>query len=513
MINIRTNISEVFIPFLLVSIGTIVFYNSIRYVVDLKLKLVSLSVELWDLWFPMILSFTVVSFFLAKRIRILKVKGQRNDGHFLYQMAFAIAIPLCISQYYLTKNSFELIDIKAPEQIIEYKNEKYFDIRSYKIDDSNCVSHVTNRTTGRYNDNLIFYLYVACKFKDSNNLWYGLEFTKNISNRGSDKSKQIEYEDFIYQSELQLANHNYYNARYFERLRKSDKLNGFKQAIKSKVKEDDKDQIVLEAQNENFQTRSGNSLNWIFGSFGIGSLLIFILTIFPDINTKELRNLKTGKKPKKDEFQELLLEILNPFGPMKGLAILLLVNLIVFITLVLIGVNPVSPSSQELLEFGGSRRLEVLNGEYWRLLSSIFIHAGIMHLFMNLIGLGVSAFLLEKIIHPLGLILMFLTTGIIASSTSVYWNPNSVSVGSSGGIFGLYGLILAFAIFDIFPNDMFGMVKFVLFLMAGLTLVIGLTGIMGSVDNSAHIGGLVSGVVIGAIISTIFKERLKKNAR
>jgi len=463
----------------------------------------------------MILSFTVVSIFLAKRIRILKVKSKRNDGHFLYQMAFAIgiAIPLCISQSYLTENSFELIDVKAPEQIIEHENEKYFDVGSYKIDDSNCVSHVTNRTTGRYNENLIFYLYIACQFKESDKLWYGIKFTKNISNRGSDKSKQIEYEDFIYQSELQLSKHNYHNAKYFEKLRKSDKLKGFKQAIKSKVKEGDKDQIVLEAHNEYFQTRSGNSLNWIFGSFGVGSLLIFILIIFPDINTKELRNLKTGKKPKKDDFQELLLEILNPFGPMKGLAILVLINLIVFIALVLIGVNPISPSSQELLNFGGSRSFEVLNGEYWRLFSAIFIHAGIMHLFMNLIGLGVSAFLLEKIIYPLGLILIFLVTGMIASSTSIYCNPNTVNVGASGGIFGLYGLILAFAIFNIFPIDMFGMLKFVLFLMAGLTLVIGLTGIMGSVDNSAHIGGSISGVVIGSIISIIFKERLKENAR
>jgi rhomboid protease GluP len=173
------------------------------------------------------------------------------------------------------------------------------------------------------------------------------------------------------------------------------------------------------------------------------------------------------------------------------------------------GLNLVSPTPLELLEIGGNRRFEVLSGEYWRLFTSVFIHGGALHLIMNLIGLGLGSSLLEKVLGSAKLIVVYIICGILASLASIYWHINTISVGSSGAIFGLYGVILSFTVFKIYPNYMRGMTWMLLGLYAGVSL---LFGFLGGIDNAAHFGGLISGFVIGGILILIDREELKKNA-
>ena len=139
----------------------------------------------------------------------------------------------------------------------------------------------------------------------------------------------------------------------------------------------------------------------------------------------------------------------------------------------------------------------------------MFIHGGILHLFMNLIGLGLGSSLLENILGSVKLIIIYIVCGILASLASIYWHENTVSVGASGAIFGLYGLILAFTVFKIYPNYMRGMTWMLLGLYAGVSL---LFGFLGGIDNAAHFGGLISGFVIGGILILTNKEQLKQNA-
>jgi len=171
---------------------------------------------------------------------------------------------------------------------------------------------------------------------------------------------------------------------------------------------------------------------------------------------KELRDFKKDKPLKEDDLKDIL-GFLNPMGENKATAILLLLNIIVFLFMTFGGLNIISPTPQELLEIGGNRRLEVMNGEYWRLFTSMFIHGGLLHLFMNLVGLGLGSSLLENLLGSVKLILVYLICGILASIASIYWHENTVSVGASGAIFGLYGLILAFTVFKIYPKYMRGM--------------------------------------------------------
>jgi rhomboid protease GluP len=510
--NIGIKIKEVYLPFLIVSIATILFYNLFRWTFDIKLGVLPLKEDLLNFWIPCALPWMPILIWLRRRNRILNIRGRRDNGYILYQfaMAAAIAVPIIVSQSYIEKASFDLVSITNAYETQNQSDQKYFDINSFRVDKNAILTYGTARTSGRNNDNLNFYLYLACPFENSNNVWYGVEYSKNLSNRISDDKKNTEYGNFVEKSEREFDTYDFQNAKYFEKLGYSDDRDGYIEAIKeNNPYVNESEQIILVPKFDVFEDRLGNTFSWIFGSFGIGAFVLLLMVVIPKIEENELRDFKKNKPLKEDDFKDML-EFLDPRGPKKATAILLLLNIAVFVAMIFSGLNIVSPTSKELLEFGGNRRFEVMNGEYWRLLTSIFIHGGLMHLFMNLFGLGLGTSLLEGILGRTQLILSFIICGILASMASVYWHENTVSIGASGAIFGLYGLILAFTVFKIYPNHMRGLTWMLLGLYAGVTL---LFGFLGGIDNAAHIGGLISGFILGGIWILIEKEKLIKKAR
>lgn len=511
MNNIKTKFQEVYIPFLIVSIGTILFYNIFRWTLDIKLGILPLKENLLNFWIPFALPWVPILIWLRRRVRILNIRGKRDNGYFGYQfaMAAAMAVPIIISQNYIEKSSFDLNKISSISKIKELKKEKYFKITSFDIDHNSSLPYVTARTSGRNNDNLHFYLYLACPFENTSSIWYGVEYKKNVNNRINEQRKNLEYRAFINKSEKEFKTYDFQDVEYFERLGYSDDRDGFIEALKEKNENlNEKEQIILIPKKDVFEERLGNSFPWIFGSFGIGALILLAMVLIPKIDEKELKDFRQNKPLKEDDLKDVL-SLLNPMGENKATAILLLLNIIVFLIMIFDGLNIVSPTPKELLEIGGNRRFEVMNGEYWRLFSSMFIHGGLLHLFMNLIGLGLGSSLLENVLGSVKLIIIYIICGILASLASIYWHENTVSVGASGAIFGLYGLILAFTVFKIYPNYMRGMTWMLLGLYAGVSL---LFGFLGGIDNAAHFGGLISGFVIGGILILTNKEQLQKNA-
>lgn len=502
---------EVYLPFLIVSIGTILFYNLFRWTFDVKLGLLPLKEDLLDFWIPFFLPWIPVLIWLRRRIRILNIRGKRDNGYFGYQFAMvaSIAVPMVVSQSYIEKVSFDLVSISNVNEIKNQINEKYFDINSFLVDKETGLPYMTARTSGRNNENLIFYLYLACPIENSDNVWYGVEYSKKLSNFISDDKKDTEYRVFLEKSEREFDTFDFQKAKYFKKLGSSDDRDGFIEAIKGRYPNvNESEQIILVPKSDDFEDRIGDTFFWIFGSFGIGAFVLFFMVIIPKIDENELKDFKEDKPLYGDGLSDVL-EFLDPRGSKKITAILLLLNIAVFVVMVFSGLNAVSPTPQELLEIGGNRRLEVLDGEYWRLFVSIFIHGGLMHLLMNLFGLAIGASLLEGILSRTQLIISFIVCGIISSFASVFWHENSVSVGASGAIFGLYGLILAFTLFKIYPNYMRGTTWMLLGVYAGVSM---LFGFLGGIDNAAHFGGLVSGFVFGGILILTDKEKLIRNA-
>ncbi|OWM81833.1 RHOMBOID-like protein 5 [Punica granatum] len=164
--------------------------------------------------------------------------------------------------------------------------------------------------------------------------------------------------------------------------------------------------------------------------------------------------------------------------------------------------NPMlGPSISTLEQLGGlERKLVVDNGESWRLVSCIWLHAGALHLAANMLSLIVVAISLEQEFGFLKIGVLYVLAGIGGSllSTLSTSNGSSISVGASGALFGLLGAMLSELItnWTIYANKCTALITLVIVVV--LNMAIGL--LIPHVDNSAHIGGFVAGFLLGFVL-------------
>ena len=177
-------------------------------------------------------------------------------------------------------------------------------------------------------------------------------------------------------------------------------------------------------------------------------------------------------------------------------------NLAVFLGMELASGAPAMDFSLPLLvHWGANYGPLTLSGAWWRLFTYMFLHGGVMHIAFNMWCLWNLGALSESLYGRWTYAAVYLTTGVAAGLASVAWNPGVPSVGASGAIFGLAGaLIASFALgeFSMPSGALRGTLRSLLF-FAGFNLFFG--SVVPGIDNAAHIGGLVSGLILGALIA------------
>jgi membrane associated rhomboid family serine protease len=117
----------------------------------------------------------------------------------------------------------------------------------------------------------------------------------------------------------------------------------------------------------------------------------------------------------------------------------------------LFGVGAISDPNT-LVEWGASIGTRTSNGGWWRLLTSSFVHLGILHLLVDVAVLIQLGAVLERLVGRLAFIAVYLSAGIFAGLVNLSSHPVGLSVGVSGAIFGLYGLLLAALFFQTFQR-------------------------------------------------------------
>ncbi|MEM6965514.1 MAG: rhomboid family intramembrane serine protease [Bacteroidota bacterium] len=508
MKNVKLKLTKIYFPFLLITVGTIVFYTFLRWFFTIYMGYDVLKDEILNIWIPFALPWLPILFFLRRPLRILSIRRKRDNGHFLYQffMVGVISLPMIIFQHYIEQAAYDLISVTSAEEVVNFQKEKFFKIEQFELDKSSVLSYATSRTKGKHNDKLSFYLYMALPFQKSNLVWYGVDFIETIDNDLSSEEKNTLWYKFQQSSKKSFQELDFQQVTYFKKLSFSDERDGYFNAItKRNPTLPEKDIIVLVPEKDRFEERLGNYLKWMLRSFGVGLFIFLLMVLIPKIDKRELKNFNNNQ-PIKDDDLQWLQDFLNPNGETKATAFLVILNLLVFLWMIIKGINIVSPSATELLAFGGNKRTEVWNGEYWRLLTSVFIHGGIMHLAYNLFAIGICGSVLEGILSPFRLIFIFLLCGIVASFASIAMNENLVSVGASGAIFGFYGVMIIFNVFKIYPVQDRSIIWIIVGLFGGVSLCFGF--ISNGIDNAAHIGGLLSGLLIGIVLIKFYKKEL-----
>jgi rhomboid protease GluP len=156
----------------------------------------------------------------------------------------------------------------------------------------------------------------------------------------------------------------------------------------------------------------------------------------------------------------------------------------------------IDPSIDALAALGGNTHsLTISAGQWWRLLTSTLLHGGITHLGFNSLATWNIAGQLEPRAGWRALLATFALTGLFASLTSVLVNPREIiGIGASGAIFGMLGFIVVWGVSSV-PQFVQQIQRNFIMLL----VVVGSSAIIPGVDNVAHIGGLLAGLLLGFV--------------
>jgi len=202
--------------------------------------------------------------------------------------------------------------------------------------------------------------------------------------------------------------------------------------------------------------------------------------------------------------------LLSVFLPRKGFmatATLIYGNILIFILMAIAGVGIFMPDTLGLLQWGADFGPLTLTGDWWRTLTCNFIHLGILHLIMNIYALLFICLWLEPLIGTRRMFVSYILTGLCSAAVSLFMHSDLISAGASGSIFGLYGIFLAFLFSHRIEKNQRQALLASILIFVGYNLLNGLTE---GIDNAAHVGGLISGLILG--YTYVFAYRQEKSS-
>jgi rhomboid protease GluP len=172
-------------------------------------------------------------------------------------------------------------------------------------------------------------------------------------------------------------------------------------------------------------------------------------------------------------------------------------NIVVFVLMALAGG---STNELTLMAFGVKSNPEIVHGQWWRFVTPIFIHIGMLHLIFNSYALWIVGPQVEKLYGGARFVILYVLTGVAGVYGSYFYHPNTISAGASGAIFGLFGVLLVFGLRyrNSIPPFFARAVGTGVLPVIVLNLIIGFS--IPAIDNSAHISGLLMGAILAGVV-------------
>lgn len=495
----KDRLNILFKPFVLIFIGLMVGYTFINWFLFIKLGIPSKDIVV-NFAIPLILTALAILIFLYPKLKILKVK---RDLYGIVVLAI-ISVPLIIFQSYIEVVTGEMTKLNTIKDIKKYVPTKYYTLKDFYIDKDRVGFLPEFEIGGKHNEyfnmSVYFTLAILENEKDPTTApvaWLGVKYHETISNGLDPEEKQTLYRMFVNKSlkEVRVANHSGFV--YLERLTNSDDKGSYIEAAKN-VSGLKPNSTILIGVDEPFEARTGDMPEWIIGWSLLGFIIWLAMILIPPLDDRQLLRIRDGLPD--TEAKRDMQDFLDSMIPHQGFfvtPILVYINVGIYLLMVIMGLGFFSFQASDLLAWGANLGILVEEGQWWRLLTCLFLHGGLMHLVSNMFGLIFVSIFLEPLLGRVKYLSVYLLTGIAASLTSIWWHDDVVSVGASGAIFGLYGVFLAFLLLKVYPPSFSKSFLVGTSIFVGINLLMGLSG---GIDNAAHIGGLLSGFIIGLIL-------------
>lgn len=178
-------------------------------------------------------------------------------------------------------------------------------------------------------------------------------------------------------------------------------------------------------------------------------------------------------------------------------------NVLTFIVMGLLGAGWIEVSSMmPYILYGANQGAATTDGEWWRLLTCMFMHYGILHLLLNMWALFQAGHFLEKLQGRSLYALTYLGSGLAGSFASIIWHGDKTwSAGASGAVFGVYGALLGYILREKqgLPKSLYQSLMKSSLTFAGYNILYGFA--RSGIDNSAHIGGVLGGIALGWLVA------------
>jgi rhomboid protease GluP len=184
--------------------------------------------------------------------------------------------------------------------------------------------------------------------------------------------------------------------------------------------------------------------------------------------------------------------------------VLITINVAVFLLTAFLSKNIVDIDGKVLLLLGAKQNQLINSGQYYRLLTAMFLHGGLLHIVFNMYALKSLGPFIESIYGRLQFIIIYFLGGICSSLLS-YFFSDGMSVGASGAIFALLGAALIFGVknkSEIGKNFLSSIIQVIV-----VNLIMGFT--ISNIDNYGHIGGLIGGIIISLLLFS-FNEKKRQ---
>ncbi|MCF3112065.1 rhomboid family intramembrane serine protease [Niabella sp. CC-SYL272] len=497
-------------PFLLIGVGFILIYTLLNWLLFIKAA-IPLKEDIIEFWLPFGLPWIPILIWLRPRIKLLNFKNDNAGFGYQFLASIVIAIPTIIAQQYLVTATGKLTQLDNIGQIEKFEKTKYYALKNYYIDKDHIAIQNTATVTGKHNENFNMLIYVAMPvlitgsdtLKTENLYWLGKRYFERISNRLSEQEKDDKYKAFAEKAENDFEREDFSKFAYLEVIGNTDDHNEYNNALKKLNPNASENNVFFEAKAGSFASRNGKKLSWVLGSFIIGAIVWLLLLLFPKFNNRRLKQFKSGA-PGKDSDLKDVLALMIPKQDFFITPLIIDLNILIYLVMVFSGLGFISFKTEDLIHWGANFRPLTTDGQWWRLLTCTFLHGGLLHILANMYGLLFVGILLEPLLGRWKFLFIYLVTGILGSIASIWWYDATVSVGASGAIFGLYGCFLACLLLKVFPPDFGRTFLTSTLVFVGFNLLMGVTG---GIDNAAHIGGLLSGFLLGCILAGSVKRK------